>query len=181
MQPRKDPAWYLAFSREHVAYEFYMLRKLALRTPPSVEEDRVQRFALIEAFAMHLRNVIDFFAGPWRKDDVGADDYVREGTWDGTPYAIDPLRALKRRADKEIAHLTSDRTAGEPKAKEWEPIQALSALGPAARTFLRDALPDSLDGRARSEIQKLLGPYGPEADDPRPNSGGWVGATMTKR
>jgi hypothetical protein len=47
MKPRKDPTWYLSYSHEHVAYEFYMLRRLTFRQWPPVEKDRVHRIAFI--------------------------------------------------------------------------------------------------------------------------------------
>jgi hypothetical protein len=73
--PLSDPEL-LDYSKEHVVYELWMFRAVgqALITP--LQMSQPLRNALIESFAIHLRNLIDFFyPAQIQADDVFAAEF----------------------------------------------------------------------------------------------------------
>jgi len=63
----------LDYSEEHLRYEFQMLRFVAERIPSA---EGFARSALIESFAVHFRNLADFFyPGKLLADDLTAADF----------------------------------------------------------------------------------------------------------
>lgn len=84
--------------------------------------------ALIEVFAIHLRNLIDFlYLVRPQQTDVVAADFCATDVWEAVKPRISiSLEAARVRANKEVAHLTSRRIAGTPPGKEWDP-RALAA------------------------------------------------------
>lgn len=109
MEKLSDPAEYL---REHYGYELWMLRELHDRmADPQVFYgfDFVMRNACIEAFCVHARALIDFYApqplGKGRSTDVTADLFCPAFS-----AAIDGgAAAFKVKVNKQIAHLTEQR------------------------------------------------------------------------
>jgi hypothetical protein len=102
------------YLREHYGYELWMLRELHNRmVEPQVFHafDFVIRNACIEAFCVHARALIDFFAtqpsGKNRSTDVVADLFCP-----GFSTAIDGgSAAFKVKVNKQIAHLTQERAS----------------------------------------------------------------------
>ena len=83
--------------------------------------------ALLESFAIHLRNLIDFFYTPPGKarDDhlVAADFFDSPTAWD--PGAITKsLADARERANKEISHITYKRKSATDQTKPW-PVAGL--------------------------------------------------------
>jgi hypothetical protein len=115
----------LDYSAEHVYYEFDMFLWLAqvcgnplVKLQGSTVHD-TQRLAntLIEGFTIHLRNVIDFlYLKEPKPSDVVADDFFESDVWLQIRPTISPkLASARGRANKEIAHLTTERLgAGSP-------------------------------------------------------------------
>ena len=134
------------------------------------------RMATIEAFVMHLRALIGFLypdeVRP-RDDDVVAHDFLaepgpggpsQEERWLEARQAMsDGLRAAKRRADKELAHLTSERLAGVPETKRWPVEELAKELVRALATFRECADPERLG----DEIRTLLSGIGQPKDATR--------------
>ena len=128
-------SYLLAFSAEHVAYEVDMffgmvevLTRPSVISAPSVAEANRLKNAVIEVFAIHLRNLIDFlYLERPQPTDVLAADFCATGVWEAVkPPITNSLEAARVRANKEIAHLTSQRIAGAPPEKAWDP-RALAA------------------------------------------------------
>jgi hypothetical protein len=84
-------AYLIAYSEEHVFYEFDMFlwvaqvcgRGAKLAAPTEADTTRLSN-VLIEAFVVHLRNVIDFlYLDKPKKTDVVAADFFAPGGWEG--------------------------------------------------------------------------------------------------
>jgi hypothetical protein len=153
----------LAYSREHVYYEFDMFLWAArllgsgARRGASGPEDEVRlNSALIETFVVHLRNVIEFlyrgtptsdphhpYRGTPRETDVVADDFCPSTTWH-PPTICPSLADAHDRADKEISHLTTSRPPGKDPRKRWDFAGLSGALLLTMRLFVHTALPSRL-------------------------------------
>lgn len=129
----------LAYSREHLFYEVEMLlnvSRLNLENLP-----RVFRNMQIESFAIHLRNLIIFFypTPTLFTTDVYAKHFFSDATkWEQIcpPASISPIsRTAKKRADKEVAHLTTERLAGNNPKKEWDILGLVNEITPIIRSF----------------------------------------------
>jgi hypothetical protein len=125
MKPPFTDAEALAWSGEHLLYEFTMLydtRSLGGSSAPG----GYLKNAVIESFAIHLRNWIDFFfpANP-RPDDVTFRDFLpTDSAWVPTVAMSWSLQDARERANKEIAHMTAQRYAGADPRKWWDPMWA---------------------------------------------------------
>jgi hypothetical protein len=177
------------YSEEHVFYEFDMLfwatRTLDPRTGTRIaattaEGQRRLNSALVEAFPVHLRNVIEFLfrgtpkATPERSDatyrgsprdtDVGAADFCRDRIW--TPPAISQaLVTAHERADREIGHLTSMRLPPGDERKKWDAVGLLEKLLPTMLLFVDSADPV----RLAPNVVALVGAQGRDLRPPREN------------
>ena len=113
----------LVQASNHVRYEVEMLLATAYLLSKGVEPSAV-RFALVESFLIHARNLIVFFsqdrpARPQHPQDVWASDYVPR--WKDAPgrqKAKELSKDHKDRIDKTIAHLSSARV-GEAE-RDWD-------------------------------------------------------------
>jgi hypothetical protein len=110
---------------------------------PSAAETNLLRNALIESFAVHARNVIDFlYPNKPQHTDVIAADFYAPGAWAAhRPGISTTLTAARRRAHKEIAHLTTERIAGNPPEKDWDFAGLTAELRPLMQLFATNALP----------------------------------------
>jgi hypothetical protein len=144
----------LEYSREHLLYEVMRFISTA-QILTSYDFSRFQpeelrlvfHDAIVESFAIHTRNLIDFFyPGPGRKqDDVLANHYfenqVRPSSF---PQISSVLGDARERAHKEISHLTARRKSGKSADKDW-PIAGLeSEIRQLLLTFAREAAPTKL-------------------------------------
>jgi hypothetical protein len=150
-----------AYSIHHVSYEFDMLlgtaRPLILKLPleASTPDDltRLQNI-FIEAFGLHLRNVIEFFyAGP-KDNNVVASDYFDSHEWKRERPPLRPdslLRVAWDRADKELAHLTPDRK--DPKERQpWTAAPLMRELRPLFKVFATQTVPERVHPTLREAI-----------------------------
>lgn len=117
----------LKYSEEHVSYEIDMFFGMAeMLSPPnkigagSLSDAKRLNFAMIEAFVVHLRNLIDFlYIKNPQSTDVVASDFC--AAWQTTrPPITTTLESARVRANKELAHLTRSRLTGTPPAKMWD-------------------------------------------------------------
>jgi hypothetical protein len=147
------------YSEEHVFYEidhFFWLAELLgkpnhIINAPSLKDVARLNNILIEGCTIHLRNVIDFLylAKPF-PTDVVAEDFLPIGDWDKIRPAItSSLDAARTRANKEIAHLTTERIAGAPPAKGWDFPGLADELRPLLRLVSARALPSLVGCRQR--------------------------------
>lgn len=108
------------YACEHVLYEITHF----VRAAQSIDAARAGVFPMnfaVEVFALHLRNLLDFFAPrSKRKTDASASDFCPD--WEPPKLNL-YLRDARWMADKHIAHLTTDR-ATDIDEKTWpvEPI-----------------------------------------------------------
>lgn len=103
---------------EHLPYEIDMLRGTyseslqILRNRPASETFGQQtiRFALLEAFCIHARGLLDFFSNN-RSDptDAVASDFTT-GYVPTFDQNAEPLKSLRVKLNKQIFHLTKNRT-----------------------------------------------------------------------
>jgi hypothetical protein len=114
----------LDFSGKHLLYEFQVFFWVATNMPSG------RGFPLsvsLESFAIHLRNLIDFFYRPPQPpDDIGASDFYDplSGWVYGTMSST--LEVARERANKEVSHITFKRKTGMAYGKPWD-VSALSA------------------------------------------------------
>ena len=110
------------------------------------------RNAGVEVFANHLRNLATFLYSdeyPPRKDDVLAVDFFATDA-DASEWLAQrgplpaSLEAAKRRADQELAHLTSKRISGISDEKNWDVVSLGSEIVTLLRGFAGSADPARL-------------------------------------
>lgn len=163
-RPFDDPTL-LAYSKEHVSYEIRMFLDLhqfrethgvANLSPGALE---VLRNALLEATALHLRNLLEFFY-PRRKKprrtDVHAFDFIPHWN-DHRPELSDALDDAWTRVDRRLAHLTTGRLdPGHEDRRGWDFAKLREELVPVLRCFVRHASPSRLD----PVVRRLLDRHG---------------------
>ncbi len=139
----------LDYSREHLLYEVQMLfiTGLSLLGRPQQLSEPIKN-AVIESFAMHTRNLIDFlYPSQVRDTDVVAGHFCSPASlspcFDNCP---DNLKEARRRANKEVGHLTTDRISGAPPEKSWPVAELLTHIGNEMLYFAtKRASPAKLD------------------------------------
>jgi hypothetical protein len=158
VRPFSD-AYLLAYSEEHVLYEFDMFLWLAqvfgskekLRVPPAVFDAWLSN-VLIESFVVHLRNVIDFlYPVKPKHTDIVAANFFDPGALK-LPEISETLKTARVRANKEIAHLTTDRITGNPPKKVWNIKSIVNEVWPLLNLFAEKALATRLSPRVSAVI-----------------------------
>lgn len=125
---------------EHLYYEIAMFENLVNEMASGIARESVINNALLESFGIHMRALLWFFYPDIsRDDDVIADDFFSSPIeWQSTrPHLTDTLNKAKKRADKEIAHLTYKRLDISPEQKKWEFMPILYDMNKTINTFLR--------------------------------------------
>ena len=105
-------------------YELHIFRWLAENLPA---DKGFQLSALLESFAIHLRNLIDFFytqPGDARNDDVVAADFFDPPSAWNLGAIPESLNGARDRANKEISHITYKRKGAMDPTKPW-PVATL--------------------------------------------------------
>ena len=129
----------LDYSQEHLRYELHMFRWVAEHLP---EEKGFLLSALLESFAIHLRNLIEFFytePNNARNDDlVAADFFDSPSAWN--PGAVPTsLNDARERANKEISHITYKRKDAIDPTKPWPVATLLKEVQSIAEKFAAGA------------------------------------------
>jgi hypothetical protein len=95
---------------EHIPYEIDMLREtyrmLAAVPPPT---DALKN-ALIEAFCVHARSLLDFFKSTSTNTNDAVATEFATGYVPQIDETVDPLKTIRLKLNKQIFHLTKDRT-----------------------------------------------------------------------
>jgi hypothetical protein len=141
------------YAWEHVRYEITHFVGAAQAIEAACAALFPMNFA-IEVLALHLRNLLDFFAPRnARKTDVCAHHLY--GGWEPAELNV-YLREARWMADKQIAHLTTDRTA-DPDMKEWAVEPIISSLKPIIERFTdgADFVSDDFRRDVRERILEL--------------------------
>ncbi len=157
-----NDSYLLGYSAEHVAYEVDMFlalvdwraRNLTVGAPTAADVNRMNNL-IIEGFAIHLRNIIEFlYQDNPKRTDVVAADFLPSGAWRGLlPVISSTLEAARVRANKEIAHLTTDRMAGRQPAKAWDSQGLADEIRPLLRLFVANALTTRLSPAVAAAIR----------------------------
>lgn len=108
---------------EHISYEIEMLNFSAEKLAKgNLNQAEINVF--LENFLLHARCIIDFLYvdGVVHSDDVIAKDFFIdvEAYLNRRPQISESLENLKRRAGKELAHLTYARLKVTPEIKAWQ-------------------------------------------------------------
>jgi hypothetical protein len=122
----------------------------------------------IEVFALHLRNLLDFFAPrSLRKTDVSA-QHLFKG-WEPPELNI-YLTEARRMADKHIAHLTIERTS-DPDMKSWPVEPIVRSMVPIVERFAdgADLVCDAFRRSVAERLAELPPPREGTEVPPRPD------------
>ena len=125
-------------------HELRMLWELAEIVPRS-KKDSTEYIALLESFAIHMRNLVEFFCFSEHDDYVRAQDYFDNANmWPAQAKLTAVLKNGLQRANEEVAHLTTGRKAGNPTDKAWDTTEFFKEVEAVARDFAQKASPKKL-------------------------------------
>lgn len=151
-----------AYFDDHLLYEIQMfvrsnkfLTDDANRFQCESHDEQFGVNMLIEVFAIHLRNLVGFFYGDlgrMKPDDVLAVDYCRHREWQTQrPPKSESLKAAEKRANKQVAHLTTRRHVGDHPDKRWYVPALNDEMRAIFRIFLSIADANRLGPIAKNE------------------------------
>ncbi|MEK7101033.1 MAG: hypothetical protein AAB921_02950 [Patescibacteria group bacterium] len=144
-------------SQEHLIYETEMLFAVFRQNNfQALEKDL--RFALLESFTLHLRNFINFFY-PEKEfnTDIYAKDFFVPGEWKSVVPPISPaLETARKRANKEVGHLTTERISGVTKKKEWQMGELALEISLLIELFCKRATAKELTLETKERILSAL-------------------------
>jgi len=127
---------------DHLHYEIWMLASLANGIGSGIAGQGPIANALLESFVIHVRALMDFlYNDNPQPDDVIADDYFSSpDEWrNARPELTELLKSSKRRAGKEVAHLTYARLDVTQETKPWAFIQIANEISAVINIFLQRA------------------------------------------
>ncbi|MEX0804109.1 MAG: hypothetical protein WD688_12455 [Candidatus Binatia bacterium] len=149
------------YADEHMYYEIEMFFAAGNLVGSGSVDQRMQN-AFVESFILHARNLIMLFFHPRkiRQYDVIADDFFTNPIdWKSVRPRMSPtIQSALDRADKELAHLTTQRISGSPAVKNWDANQVTTALIPVIEKFVDGADPHRLLKSTADKIRNLLKP-----------------------
>ncbi len=106
---------------EHIFYEVWMFYQIVLILKTTT--DQLQKNILLESFAIHARNLFDFFYPKKhsKDDDILVNDYIKSiNNYKRKRTKRKQLYYLIRKTDKQVAHLTYTRNRYNRKTKGWK-------------------------------------------------------------
>lgn len=164
---------------EHVKYELEMLTAALSFLSNGPDETNPHTWnAYLESFVIHIRSVIDFLYPPTNRqpDDILAEEYVTDvAQWNrDRPAKTNLLRDAKKKADKQVAHLTYVRVGAD---KDWNWKAIWSDLENVAICFF-DHLPPGR--KTWFEVRASTGPTGPTGAPSRAVERGHTGPAGPK-
>jgi hypothetical protein len=139
MARRKRTTEELKEVSNHLNYEFIMLNSLANGLASGIGGQGPLQNALLESFAIHVRALIDFLYSKQPKNDaVIAEDYFNHPEeWVRLrPDSSDILEKARKRAHKEIVHLTYERLKVTPEMKPWHYLEIRDEINKIMNLFL---------------------------------------------
>jgi hypothetical protein len=127
---------------EDLHYEVQMLLGSAQGLDSGTTAEGTLHNALVESFAIHLRNMLDFL---WpdkltRKSDlvIAADFFPSPSDWEKLrPEISQQLLDSRVRAAKEIARLTYTRPTVDPEQKDWDVRQIANEVTRVVEKLIR--------------------------------------------
>lgn len=131
--------------------------------------------AILESFAIHLRNLLDFFYPGDRPkpDDIIAAYYYDAGRLPSNfPQKSDALNKAEMRAHKQVSHLTTKRVSGDDPEKAWYVAPLMSEVAKLLLAFLagasRDRLAREFVERTKTALNHLQTQFATASGDPAP-------------
>jgi hypothetical protein len=142
-----EPATDQQILEGHLVYELDMLRGTGhlltvVQSRPDQPLTVIQTNALIESFATHARNLIEFFNNVRYQDTVRAEEFTVSRSYDPEFVQWDQMEDLRVRINKQISHLT--RSRGENKVDGIDRQNILRLLLREAEKFRSEVRPDLL-------------------------------------
>jgi len=134
-------------SSNHLFYEVWMLTSVANGLASGIAGQGPIANALLESFVIHVRAIMDFlYAEKPQSDDVIAEDFfVSPEQWTRIrPALSDVLSQAKRRAGKEVAHLTYARLDVTPESKGLRFIEIAKEVAAVVDIFLKNVPKEKL-------------------------------------
>jgi hypothetical protein len=128
---------------EHIQYEFDMLVAVSNGLASGVFGTSALNNSVVESFAIHSRNLIDFLWPEKPKNDhVIAEDYFcNSEEWEKIKTPLpDILKKARIRAHKEIAHISYDRIKLEKDDKPWNFILITELISENMNIFLKSKM-----------------------------------------
>jgi len=127
---------------DHLFYEFLMFINMA-------EEMALGKYprgatvsnALIEAFTIHVRILLDFLYGEKKRPDdaVAGDFFPTQDTWlEIRPPMVSNLNNVSKRVGKEVVHLTYSRLKVTPNTKPWHFVDITKGMLKVFDKFLEN-------------------------------------------
>jgi hypothetical protein len=143
----------LALASDHLYYEITMLRFTACQLAARQAECDEPKNALLESFAVHVRNLRNFFfkKKPSLKDEMLAIDYL--DNWN--PPKSEYLGRIEGKINAEISHLSYKRIEISPEAQNWKVDLIVAELEGVLTAFLQ-GVPDAHLG---ARMQQLKGSF----------------------
>jgi hypothetical protein len=123
---------------EHIMYERNMLISIANGLSIGIAGKSPINNALVESFAIHVRNLVDFLWPEKPKNDhvIALDFFSDKNKWpDIRPEISNLLKKSRIRAHKEIAHLSYDRINVTKREKAWQTIEIANEIENAFKIF----------------------------------------------
>lgn len=149
----------IAYSKEHLQYEISMLVGCAHLLGRPFQSDmpevaQIFRNVVVESFAIHVRNVVDFlYPNNVKPTDVLADDFFPQGMRSPAfPSLSSKLREARERAHKQVSHLTTGRLSGNVPGKAWAIGDLVKETLKVLTEFARHASPSKLDDSVRQYV-----------------------------
>jgi hypothetical protein len=146
----------LQAASDHLYYEYWMLKSLAHALASSTSDPEWLRNAYVESWVVHFRNILDFFYPP---SSVSPEDVVAVDYFDNAHDFLSLLPELppilasgRKRANREIAHLSYKRIGITQEEKEWHFAAVTSELDQLMSSFLRKVAKTKLGPRWPSTL-----------------------------
>ncbi|HDD54633.1 MAG: hypothetical protein DRI65_15935 [Chloroflexota bacterium] len=124
---------------EHLYYEYWMFVTLANVQSTGAFGKGAINNALLEAFTIHTRSILDFlYRDESRDDDVLAIDFFdTPDEWISIrPEKSSTLQSIHKRVGKEVAHLTYTRQEISPEDKNWPFLEIANDVEAVFSEFL---------------------------------------------
>lgn len=114
--------------------------------------------ALLETFAIHSRNLIDFLFPPLKayKTDVTIKDYMDDPGNQQIPECPGILEEARTKAHKQVAHLTTDRISYEITGKEWDFLEIYNVIIDQLNAYKPLIAPSRLSPDVTERLVKII-------------------------
>ncbi len=130
----------LKAASDHLCYEYWMFRELTQGLAQGATQPGWMHNALVESWAVHLRAIVDFLYPPksLNPDDVVASDFFENPSeWEAAlPAMSETLVRGRKRAAKEIVHLSYRRIGINHEDKQWHFVALAREVEPLIALFL---------------------------------------------